>query len=81
VAFPKLTQNCPNGGDQAAGPPGAHPFSSASATSWTVSTWSLATSGSGAGEGCARGVVINEFTDPLGSGNFNYEFVELYYDN
>lgn len=49
--------------------------------SWTVSSWTLGTPGSGAGPGCGRGVVINEFTDPLGTGNFNFEFIELHYDD
>jgi len=35
---------------------------------------------SGAGLGCGIGVVINEFSDALGTGNFVYEFVELHYD-
>jgi hypothetical protein len=50
-------------------------------TSWTVSAASSATPGSGAGAGCAKGVVINEFADALGTGNFVYEFVELHNDN
>jgi hypothetical protein len=50
-------------------------------TSWTVSAASSATPGSGAGAGCAKGVVINEFSDALGTNNFVYEFVELHNDN
>jgi len=50
-------------------------------TSWTVSTASSATPGTGAGAGCAKGVVINEFADALGTNNFVYEYVELHNDN
>ncbi len=50
------------------------------AASWTVGTASTATPGTGAGAGCAKGVVINEFSDATGTGNFVYEFVELHYD-
>jgi hypothetical protein len=50
-------------------------------TSWTVSAAGSATPGSGAGAGCAKGVVINEFSDALGTNNFVYEFVELHNDN
>lgn len=41
----------------------------------------FATPGWGAGPGCGRGVMINEFSDTLGSGTFPYEFIELYADN
>jgi Bacterial Ig domain len=50
------------------------------ASNWTVSVTTAATPGSGAGAGCAKGVVINEFSDAAGSGNFIYEFVELHND-
>jgi hypothetical protein len=50
-------------------------------TSWNVTSASSATPGTGAGAGCAKGVVINEFSDALGTNNFVYEFVELHYDN
>jgi len=50
------------------------------ASSWTVGLTTTANPGSGAGAGCARGVVINEFSDASGSGNFVYEFVELHND-
>lgn len=50
------------------------------ASSWNVLASSAGTPGSGAGAGCAKGVVINEFSDALGTGNFIYEFVELHYD-
>jgi hypothetical protein len=48
--------------------------------SWTVTASSTGTPGSGAGAGCSKGVVINEFSDAIGTGNFIYEFVELHYD-
>ncbi len=48
--------------------------------SWSVLPYTSATPGSGAGLPCGGGVVINEFADALGTGNFIYEFVELYYD-
>ncbi|HET9227821.1 MAG TPA: lamin tail domain-containing protein, partial [Thermoanaerobaculia bacterium] len=48
--------------------------------SWTVTASSTGTPGSGAGACCSKGVVINEFSDALGTGNFVYEFVELHYD-
>ncbi len=50
------------------------------ASNWTISTTTAANPGSGAGAGCAKGVVINEFSDAAGSGNFIYEFVELHND-
>ncbi|HVR98376.1 MAG TPA: hypothetical protein VMW27_17305 [Thermoanaerobaculia bacterium] len=48
--------------------------------SWTVGTTSTANPGSGAAAGCSKGVVINEFSDATGTGNFIYEFIELHYD-
>lgn len=57
------------------------PCTAANITSnWTVGATTLANPGSGAGAGCAKGVVINEFSDAAGSGNFIYEFVELHND-
>jgi hypothetical protein len=50
------------------------------AASWNVGATSTATPASGAGVGCAKGVVINEFSDAAGTGNFVYEFVELHND-
>ncbi|HRC85234.1 MAG TPA: Ig-like domain-containing protein, partial [Thermoanaerobaculia bacterium] len=50
------------------------------AASWNTLATTAATPGSGAGAGCAKGVVVNEFADALGTGNFIYEFVELHYD-
>jgi hypothetical protein len=49
-------------------------------SSWNVLASTSGGPGAGAGAGCARGVVINEFADALGSGNFAFEFVELHYD-
>src|SRR5581483_3690573 len=49
-------------------------------SSWNVGATSTANPGSGAGAGCARGVVINEFSDASGTGNYIYEFVELHND-
>lgn len=49
-------------------------------TSWTVTASSAATPGTGAAVGCAEGVVINEFSDALGTGNYVYEFLELHND-
>jgi hypothetical protein len=48
--------------------------------SWTITASSNATPGSGAGAGCAKGVVINEFADAAGTNNFVYEFIELHND-
>jgi hypothetical protein len=57
------------------------PCTAANITSnWTVGVTTLANPGSGAGAGCAKGVVINEFSDAAGTGNFIYEFVELHND-
>ena len=49
-------------------------------SSWNVLASSSGTPGSGAGAGCGKGVVINEFSDALGTGNYIYEFVELHND-
>ncbi|HEX6901446.1 MAG TPA: lamin tail domain-containing protein [Thermoanaerobaculia bacterium] len=48
--------------------------------SWTIVASSSGNPGSGAGAGCAKGVVINEFSDAVGTGNFIYEFIELHND-
>jgi hypothetical protein len=50
------------------------------ASNWNIGATTTANPGSGAGAGCAKGVVINEFSDAAGSGNFIYEFVELHND-
>jgi beta-lactamase superfamily II metal-dependent hydrolase len=52
----------------------------------TLSSWSKVASASGTpGTGglatCGKGVFINEFSDALGTGNFVYEFIELFNDN
>ncbi len=51
------------------------------AWSWSVGATTTATPGGGAGTGCGHGLVINEFSDASGTGNFVYEFVELHFDN
>ena len=50
------------------------------ASSWNVLATTSANPGSGAAAGCAKGMVINEFSDAAGSGNFVYEFLELHND-
>ncbi|MEO8034378.1 MAG: hypothetical protein ABI837_08080, partial [Acidobacteriota bacterium] len=50
------------------------------ASSWNILATTSANPGSGAAAGCAKGMVINEFSDAAGSGNFIYEFVELHND-
>ena len=50
------------------------------AASWTVAADSTATPGSGQTTGKVNGVYISEFSDASGSGNFYFEFVELFYD-
>ncbi len=49
-------------------------------SSWNVAADPSGTPGSGAATGCAKGVVINEFSDASGTGNFIYEFIELHND-
>jgi len=55
-------------------------LSASKLSSWTVVGDAAATPGSGAASGCVKGVVINEFSDASGTGNFIYEFVELHND-
>src|SRR3954471_22021514 len=43
-------------------------------------TWSSATPGTGGLATCGRGAFISEFSDTLGTGNYVYEFVELFND-
>jgi len=50
-------------------------------SSWAHRTWSSATPGTGGLGTCAKGVFINEFSDALGTGNYVYEYIELYKDN
>jgi beta-lactamase superfamily II metal-dependent hydrolase len=49
-------------------------------SNWNIVADALATPGGGAVPGCGKGVVINEFSDASGTGNYIYEFVELHYD-
>lgn len=55
-------------------------LAASSAASWNVLASTAGQPGAGAAAGCARGVVINEFSDASGTGNFVYEFVELHND-
>jgi len=52
-----------------------------SLSSWTKSASTAGSPGTGGLNGCGKGTFINEFSDALGTGNFVYEFVELYNDN
>ena len=52
----------------------------ASAGSWAAGASSTATPGAGAPAGAQAGLAITEYADALGTGNFVYEFVELYLD-
>ena len=52
-----------------------------SAGTWTNVSASSATPGTGGLTGCGKGVFINEFADAIGTGNYIYEFVELFNDN
>ena len=55
------------------------PCAGASATSnWSITPTANATPGHGTAPGCAKGVVINEFSDA--SSRFEFEFVELHND-
>ncbi|HYI13075.1 MAG TPA: Ig-like domain-containing protein [Thermoanaerobaculia bacterium] len=51
-----------------------------SASSWSRTASSTANPGTGAPAACNKGVYISEFSDALGTGNFIYEYVELYND-
>ena len=53
-------------------------LSAGAASSWTVSATTNATPGSSSAAGCAKGVVINEFSDA--SSSFTFEFIELHND-
>lgn len=48
--------------------------------SWTAVGDAAANPGSGAGDGCAGGVKLNEIADASGTGNYVYEYLELYND-
>lgn len=50
------------------------------ASSWNRVASSSATPGSGAPAACGKGAYISEFSDALGTGNYIYEFIELYND-
>jgi hypothetical protein len=50
------------------------------AGSWSRVASSTGNPGTGAPAACNKGVYISEFSDALGTGNFVYEFVELYND-
>jgi hypothetical protein len=49
-------------------------------TSWSRVASSTANPGTGAPAACNKGVYISEFADALGTGNFIYEYIELYND-
>jgi len=49
-------------------------------TNWDVFSDSLATPGNISSPTGLGGLVISEFSDASGTGNWKYEFVELYYD-
>jgi hypothetical protein len=50
------------------------------ASSWVKGAWGTSNPGSGAISTCNKGVFISEFSDPLGTGNYVYEFIELHND-
>lgn len=50
---------------------------STNVNTWTQIAWASATPGSGANGGHNAGIIINEYSD---AGDYNYEFIELYYD-
>lgn len=50
------------------------------AASWSRVASSTGNPGTGAPAACNKGVYISEFSDALGTGNFVYEFVEIYND-
>jgi beta-lactamase superfamily II metal-dependent hydrolase len=49
-------------------------------SSWTKSASTSGSPGTGGLNGCNRGPFINEFSDALGTGNYVYEFIELFND-
>jgi len=49
-------------------------------SSWTHVAAGSATPGSGGLTGCAKGAFINEFSDAIGTGNYVYEFIEIFND-
>ncbi|HKR65327.1 MAG TPA: Ig-like domain-containing protein [Thermoanaerobaculia bacterium] len=52
--------------------------SASSSSNWTIAATTTATPGSGAATGCAKGVIVNEFSDA--TSQFKFEFVELHND-
>jgi hypothetical protein len=50
------------------------------AASWSRNAAATGNPGTGAPPACNKGVYISEFTDAVGTGNFIYEFIELYND-
>jgi beta-lactamase superfamily II metal-dependent hydrolase len=50
-------------------------------TSWSKVASASGTPGTGGLATCGKGVFINEFSDALGTGNFVFEFIELFNDN
>jgi beta-lactamase superfamily II metal-dependent hydrolase len=48
--------------------------------SWTKSASTAGSPGSGGLNGCNKDPFINEFSDALGTGNYVYEFIELFND-
>jgi beta-lactamase superfamily II metal-dependent hydrolase len=51
-----------------------------SAGSWTIGVSTTGTPGTGGPGNCGKGAFISEFSDAVGTGNYIYEFVELYND-
>src|SRR4051794_4357795 len=49
-------------------------------SSWTKLASASGSPGTGGLNGCNKGPFINEFSDALGTGNFVYEFIELFND-
>jgi beta-lactamase superfamily II metal-dependent hydrolase len=49
-------------------------------SSWTKSASTSGSPGTGGLNGCNKGPFINEFSDALGTGNYVYEFIELFND-
>lgn len=54
--------------------------SSSKASSWVRAASTTGNPGSGAPAPCNKGIYISEFSDALGTGNFAYEFIELFND-
>jgi hypothetical protein len=52
-----------------------------SSGTWTNVSAGSATPGTGGLTGCGKGIFINEFSDAIGTGNYIYEFIELFNDH